>query len=328
MRIRFITFLSLALAVSAQAQTARRGTLIVTNKGAATASLISLGSGRVVAELPTGDGPHEVATSHDGRIAVVTDYGARTGGSTLTVIDVAARRVARTVDLGSYTRPHGVMFLPGDSIVVVTSEATQNVVFVRVADGRVIRAIPTGQNGSHMLAVTAAADRIFTSNVPQGSVSEIDVAQGRAVRMYPVPAGPEAITVTDSGDEVWVGSNTQGVVSVVKTSDGSVETVASGFGWPYRILITPGRRLVLIPDYRGEALRILDFATRAERARLAFPGGGPQGVTISGDGRTAFLSMSAHDRVAIIDLETMTVVGYVPAGTSPDGVAWSAIELP
>jgi YVTN family beta-propeller protein len=220
-----------------------------------------------------------------------------------------------------------VAFLPGDSIVAVTSEATQHVVFVRVADGTVLRAIATGQNTSHMLAVTAAADRIFTSNVGAGTVSELDVSAGQAARILRVPPQPEAITVTPSGDEVWVGSNSQGLVSVVKTSDGSVETAASGFGWPYRILITPDLRHVLIPDLRGESVRILDYRTRAERARLAFPGGAPQGVTLSGDGGTAFVSMSGQDRIAVIDMTTLTVTGYVPAGSRPDGVAWSPVDL-
>jgi DNA-binding beta-propeller fold protein YncE len=319
---------ALAVAAPAAAQSRPlRGTLVVTNKAAATASLIDLATGRVVAELPTGDGPHEVVTSRDGRVAVVTDYGAQVGGSSLTIIDVPGKRVARTVDLGSYTRPHGIAFMPGDSVVAVTSEATQNVVFVRVTDGRVLRAIATGQNGSHMLAITASGDRIFTGNIGSGSVSELNVAGGTTTRSMPVPAQPEPLTVTPSGDEVWVGSNSRGLVSVLKTADGTVETAASGFGWAYRILITPDMRHVLIPDLRGESLRVLDYRTRAERARLAFPGGGPQGIALSGDGGTAFLSMSTQDRVAIIDLASMTVTGYVPAGSRPDGVAWSSVEL-
>lgn len=318
-------FLLYLLPVPVQAQ--RRGTLVVTNKASSTASLIDIASGRVVTELPTGNGPHEVITSRDGRIAVVTDYGAQVGGSSLTIIDVPGKRVARTADLGAYTRPHGVVFMPGDSLVAVTSETTQNVVLVRVADGTVVRALPTDARGSHMLAVTSRGDRIFTGNIGSNSISEIDVATGRTLRQLPTPPQPEAITATESGDQVWVGSNSQGIVSMVQTSDGSVTTAASGLGWPYRILITPGRRLVLIPDYRGESLRILDFATRAERGRIAFAGGGPQGIALSGDGRTAFLSLSAEDRVAVIDLESLTVVGHVPAGSRPDGVAWSAVEL-
>ena len=80
----------------------------------------------MLATLPTGQGPHEVAISRDGSVAVVTDYGAQgPGGNTLTVIDVPGQRVARTIELGQYRRPHGIVFLPGDSLVAVTSEASR-----------------------------------------------------------------------------------------------------------------------------------------------------------------------------------------------------------
>src|SRR5262245_4225544 len=110
------------------------GTLVVTNKTPSTATIIDVASGRILATLPTGAGPHEVALSSDGRTAVVTDYSGQPG-RTLTVIDVPALRVVRTIDLGQYNRPHGIVWLPGDSIVAVTSEASGNVVLVNVAAG-------------------------------------------------------------------------------------------------------------------------------------------------------------------------------------------------
>jgi len=322
-----IPVLALCGVATLMAQSTRRGTLVTTNKGASSASLVDLATGRVVAELPTGTGPHEVAVTRDGRIAIVSDYGAQgPGGNTLTVIDIPGKRVLRTVDLGSYTRPHGIAVLPGDTLLAVTSETTGNVVLVRITDGAVLRAIPTGQNTSHMLAVTGDARTIWTGNIRSNTVSELDVARGTTVRMLPVPPQPEAITVSLSGDEVWVGSNTEGVVSVLRTSDGVVETAARGLGWPYRILITPDQRHALIPDYRGGALRILDRATRAERGRVNLTGG-PQGITVTPDSRTAFVALSQEDRVAVIDLESMTIAGYVPAGSQPDGVAFSPLEI-
>jgi DNA-binding beta-propeller fold protein YncE len=85
-----------------------QGTLIVLNKAEASASLLDATTGTVVATLPTGTGPHEVAVSPDGRWALVANYGAGEGGRSLTVLDVPARRVERTIDLGDYRRPHGV----------------------------------------------------------------------------------------------------------------------------------------------------------------------------------------------------------------------------
>ena len=47
------------------------------------------------------------------------------------------------------------MFMPGDETrVVVTSEATQNIVLVNIESGTVEGAIPTSAQGSHMVGLT------------------------------------------------------------------------------------------------------------------------------------------------------------------------------
>jgi len=299
------------------------GTIVVTNKSVATASIIDAGSGRTLATLPTGDGPHEVALSSNGRVAVVTDYGAQTPGSSLTVIDVPGLRVARKVDLGEYRRPHGVAFLSGDSVVVVTSEASRNVVIVNVSRGEVVAAIPTEHAGSHMLGLVADGSHLFTGDIGSNTVSRLDVGARAYVRSFDVPAQPEAINVTPDGSEVWVGSNATGKVSVIDPVTGAVTTVAEGFGWPYRVHFTPDLSLVLLPDLRNEELRVIERRSRKELARLGFPGAGPQGITTTPDGRHVLLSLSQEARIAVIDIAGRSVAGHIPAGPTPDGIAYT-----
>ena len=105
-----VAFMLSCIATSAHAQIASlSGTLVATNKSPFTATIIDVASGRALATLPTGQGPHEVVLTRDGRTAVVTDYGAGQGGSTLTVIDVPGLRVTRTISLGEYRR-HTVLW--------------------------------------------------------------------------------------------------------------------------------------------------------------------------------------------------------------------------
>jgi len=301
------------------------GTVLVTNKAPATATIIDAASGATLATLPTGHGPHEIVLSRDGSTAVITDYGSGARpGSTLTVIDVPARRVVRTIGLGSYTRPHGLVFLPGDSIVAVTSEAAQAVILVHVARGEVVRAAKTNKSGSHMVGVASDGVQAWTGDIGSNTVTELDLATGRVMRSIDVPEQPEAINITPDGSEVWVGSNGTGKVSVVDTYMGSVVTAAEGFRWPYRVLFTPDAETVLLPDYTGDALRFVTRRTRKELGRLDFPQGGPQGITVTSDGRYALLSLSREARVAVIDIASRTVVGYVPAGETPDGVVFTS----
>ena len=53
------------------------------------------------------------------------------------------------------------------------------------------------------------------------------------------------------------------------------------------------------------------------------PGAAPQGITITPDGKHVLLSLSGQGRVAIIDAATRAVLGHVPAGETPDGVAYT-----
>jgi YVTN family beta-propeller protein len=300
------------------------GTLIVVNKGAASASIVDVSTGQVLKTLPTGEGPHEVVVSSDGGTAVVTDYGARSGGNTLTVIDIPGLAVARTVDLGEHRRPHGIDFMPGDEVVAVTTEQSRHVVLVNVETGEIVSELPTEGDVSHMLAIPGSADLIYTSDIRDATVTEIEVARGASVRKFKVPVTPEAVGVTPDGSEVWVGSNDLGVVSVVDTESGEVAQVLEGFGWPYRIVFSEDGQTALLPDLRGNELRIVDVESRSDKARISFPDAGPQSVVFSADGKYAFQTLSLEDRVAVIELDSGSVIGYLPAGYRPDGVAHTA----
>ena len=141
------------------------GTLVVVNKGAANASIVDVRSGEVLATLPTGDGPHEVALSPDGTTAVITDYDGRSAGRSRTVVHVPSLRVIRTIVLGAHERPHGIAYLEDSEQVLVTSESTGSVVVVDVGSGEVTEVLPTSQGGSHMLALPGQATWVWTSNI-------------------------------------------------------------------------------------------------------------------------------------------------------------------
>ena len=313
-----------ASSLMGQSPNGRTGTLVVLNKSVATATFIDVASGETLATLPTGRGPHELAITRDGRWAVSTDY---SGGNSLTVFDVQNLSVERTIDLGSYPRPHGAFFLPGDSIMAITSEASQNVALINPFRGEIVSVIATGAGGSHMVAVTGDGATLYTGNMQAATVSELDVATARRTRTFAVPGTPEAITASRDGTEVWVGSNAEGLVSVVETESGNVSSQLSGFEWPYRILIVEDRDLVVIPDMGRHVVRFVDYVDRTDIETLPFPGEGPQGVALTPDHGTVFLSLSSSGEIAVIDLTTRRVVRRIDSGPSPDGIGWSPLVL-
>src|SRR5205823_4826427 len=158
--IAFATSLFCLAMLRVGAQGARpTGTVITSNMNDNTATVIDAASGTVLATLPTGEGPHEVAASHDERWALVSNYGVRgKPGNSITVIDIAKLAVARTIDLHEDQRPHGMKFLPGDSLVVVTSETSKSVILLDVRSGALVKRLATNGRATHMLAISAKGD--------------------------------------------------------------------------------------------------------------------------------------------------------------------------
>jgi DNA-binding beta-propeller fold protein YncE len=299
------------------------GVVVTANQQSADATLVWLADGRA-RHLAVGAGPHEAAVGPDGRWGVVSVYGTREErGTRLALLDLVRGTVVRHVALAPYTRPHGVVALPGGGRrVVVTAEAEQRLLVVDLERDSVVAAIPTGATGSHMVAVTRDGTRAFTANAGSGSVSEIDLAAGRLVRQIPTAPVTEGIAVTPDGREVWAGSNQARAIAVVDTREGRVVATVAGVGVPYRIAIAPDGRTALVADPEGDAVHVVDVAARRVVGAVAGLGS-PRGVSFAPDGRTAFATLGTEGAVAVLDVPTRTLRSRHAVGASPDGVAFA-----
>ncbi|NOT07039.1 MAG: hypothetical protein HOP28_02425 [Gemmatimonadales bacterium] len=298
--------------------------LVVTNKQASTVSILSLATGKALATLPTGAGPHEATASADGRWAVVTNYGAQQPGNSLTVVDLASLTVARTIDLGTYTRPHGAIFLLDNKTVAVTSETTGFVVLVDVTSGQITGTRPTGQAVSHMVAVAADGRRAFTANIQPGTISAVDLVAGEP-RILQVSTQTEAIGVAPDASQAWVGSNDKGTVSTVNIAQWKVtDTLAVG-SWPYRISFSPDGRRVLVTTPNSDEIWLFDAAARRQTGRLKVAGAAsrPYGIIWHPDGKSAYITLTGLNQVGVLDVDRMALTQFLDVGAAPDGIAYA-----
>jgi len=320
------------------AQNVPAGTLTVSNMSDNTVTILDAGTGRVWATLPTGEGPHEVAISHDGRTALVSNYGVRgKPGSSIVVIDVARAEVVRTLSITGHQRPHGMAFLPGDTLVAVTSETSQAVLIVDARDGRVTRTIPTKGRTSHMVTMTEKGDWLFTGNISDGTISQLDARGRDSARVISVARQPEGIATSPDGATVWVGSNRDSVVLVLDVKRGVATDTLRGFGLPYRMAITPDSRLAVVSDPVKAEVRVFTTADRKEKFRIRVPGDSlistaevpgspsPEGVALSRDSRWAFVTLQGRNRVITVDLQRGVITRYAPTGAWSDGIGFSPL---
>ncbi len=321
------------------------GTLVVANKSDATVDLVDLASERSLATLPTGHGPHEVAVSPDGRAAAVSDYGDRARpGSSLTLVDVPGARVVATIPLGPHTRPHGLAWI-SESLLAVTAEGSAHLLIVDVAERRIRGLVETGQEVSHMVALTPDGRRAFVANIGSGTVTAIDLENGAKLADLATGEGAEGIAVTPDGREVWVGNRGADTLTVFDAA--TLETLATlpCPGFPIRVAITPdGSRALVSAARSGEVVLFdvparqeirrgkLDFATVPDAAERLFgdrfgASPVPVGLVVSSDGATAWVAATQADVVAAIDVATLEVKALLRAGREPDGMDWSPLTV-
>lgn len=323
------------------------GTLLVLNKSDNTVSLIDVTTRTSVATIPTGAGPHEVAVSPNGRVAVVANYGTgQAPGSSLTVIDVPAKRQIKTIDLGQYRRPHGIEWLRGDEIVV-TAEGNKALLIVDLKAGTVAAAITTDQNVSHMVVLARKSNRAFVANIGSGSVTAVDLKAQKKITDIPTGAGAEGIAISPDEKEVWVTNRAANTVSVIDVNTLKIVATLESKDFPIRVKFAPGGKHVLVSNARSGDVAIFDAAAKKEVRRIpmllkAAEGATagqrvfgaqfgqspvPVGILVAPKLSHAFVANTNADIVTMIDLRTWEVAGRLTAGKEPDGLGYSTVTL-
>jgi YVTN family beta-propeller protein len=310
--------LLVALDVGAQTPAAA---LLVLNKSESTLAIVDPPSGRVLGTVPTGDGPHEVAVSADGRYAFVTNYGNRGPGNTLSVIDIAGRKEFRRVDLGTLRQPHGLVVVDGKA--VFTAEGSRAIARYDLATNRVDWQFETGQEVTHMVMASRDGRTLFTANIGSNTISVIEQSGSQwRQTVVRVGAGPEGMDLSPDGRELWTAHSRDGGVSVIDAAARKVvHTIDAGTRRSNRLKFTRDGAFALISDLDGGDVVVVDAKSRRVTRRIAV-GRMPEGILIAPDGRRAYVAVAGDNRVAAIDLQKMEVVQTIATGDGPDGMAW------
>jgi YVTN family beta-propeller protein len=292
--------------------------LLIGNKGEDTLSFVDLTTGRELARQPTGKAPHEIAISPDGKMAAVVAY----GGKTIDLFDVASRTKLKTIDLSPNEGPHGIAWLK-DGRLVVTTERSKSVAIVDPIAGKVMASIPTEQEATHMVAVTSDGRIAYTANIRSGTVSVIDLKQGRKLRDIAVGGEPEGIALSNEEQVLWVADLKGAHVQAFDTESlDKIGEVVTG-PVPIRVAASPDGRWIVTSNMGDGSLTLIDAASRKKVRDVSITGtqqAGQVTILFGPDGRL-YAAETGRNTVAEIDLSTGKVLRRLPAGTNGDGLA-------
>ena len=335
MRIPLLLILASLLASSAMAA----GWLIVLNKTDGTASILDAKTGVARATVPVGRTPHEAEVLADGRTFAVSNYGTREeAGRTVTLVDLDKASPAGTIELPEGARPHGLKAL-SDGRLLVTAEGLKELLVVDPRTRRVLSRIPTARETSHMVVASADGNRAYVANIGSGSVTVVDLTEGKAIKDIPTGGGAEGIAITPDGREVWVCNRAADTVSVLDSRTLGVAATLQVPQFPIRVKITPDGKRALVSCARSGDVAVIDTATKKQAKRISIDREAvagseerlfstrfgkspvPVGLLIAPDGKRAWVASTNADIVSVIDLDKLAVVGRLTAGKEPDGLA-------
>ena len=299
------------------------GRLLVLNKDDAAMVVVDPDSGAVLGKVGVGVQPHELVASTDGNTAFASNYG--TGpqpGHTISMIDVAARKELRRIDVSPLSRPHGLAFAGGK--LYFTAEGSKKIARYDPASDKIDWEFETGQTTTHMVMVSKDLKTIFTSNIGSNNVSIIRQGTGGqwTQTVVAVGKGPEGIDVAPNGRDVWSAHSQDGGLSVIDVASAKVTaTIDAGTKRSNRVKLTPDGKFALVSDLQAGDLVVLDAAKHTVIKRLPL-GKQPEGVLIAPDGSRVFVAVNGDNQIAVVDPKTWSVTKRISPGTGPDGMAW------
>jgi YVTN family beta-propeller protein len=303
--------------------------LLVANKGNQTLGIVDPETGREVAEIPEGGiTGHEVAASPDGQTAYVPIYGNSgvgkpgTDGRTMAVIDLANRRVIKTLDFDKPLRPHGAVFGPKNGLLYVTTELANSITVIDPKSLRIVSSIPTGQRESHMLAITHDGQRGYTANVGPGTVSVVDLVAQKPLAIIPISRETQRISLSLDDHWAFTADQTAPRLAVIDTSTNQVKTWVKLPTVAYGTAPTLDGRWLLVTLPAANKVGVLDLESM-KIARTIEVDKLPQEILVRPNGEVAYVSCMASGTIAAINLTTWRVDKLISVGPQADGLAWA-----
>ncbi len=231
---------------------ADEGSVLVTNRGAATLAWLDARSLRTEAVFKTGARPNGVAIVARQGLGIVASIGDDTEGPKLQII--------------SRDGTHYSMDLPGRPRWCVTDATGERVflairepsmVFVaRLPELRDVEHWKLPSDGAHGVDIDQQRGRLYVA-CDDGALVEVDIGAGATSNLWPIAGAPDVTFFNSTTGLVHVAIGEPGLVQTIDPRTGSSTTTMTAAGAHTTALAAPDRLYVFSPSHGG-ALTLRD----------------------------------------------------------------------
>jgi DNA-binding beta-propeller fold protein YncE len=286
-------------------------------------SYYDIASGERLRSIALPEFPHEFVVDAASRYAYVGHYGVETsgqvgaGGTSIFQIDLAAAKLARTIDIAPFNRLHGMQMDERGRLYALSEERAQLAVIDQPeTDEAPRRAVSTGGIKSHLFALTRDGQTAYSMNLLSHTVTKIRPHDATFAPVACAPGEkPEGYALSADEKTLYVTCRSSNTLCAIDTATMQVKYSAPSRDDATRLYLHRDGRLVAT-NYGERSLSVLDAATLRETAHIKMDA---RAIALSyhPSRPLAFVSQD-DDRVGYFNLETLAFERFIPTQREPD----------
>lgn len=304
----------------------------VTNAQSNSVSVIDTATFSVIATIPVGQSPGDVAVTSNGRFA----YVANLFSNSVSVISTASNTVVATVPVG--TSASGIAMNPNGSFAYVSGSS--NISVIDTATNTVVSSIPISFPRTLAIAPSGGLGYVTHGAFIKG-VTVINTVTNSVVTHIPIPVDVTLeAAVTPNGAFVYVtcsSFSTGPKLAVIETATNTVVAIVPLPGnFAPGVAITPNGAIAYVANNGGgvccdggrvpSSVSAIDTATNTEVANVPFGSSSPLAVAVTPDGAFVYVTDLSDNSVKVISTAFNFVVAVLQVGSFPQSIAIGTFE--
>jgi PQQ-dependent catabolism-associated beta-propeller protein len=224
-------------------------------------------------------------------------------------------------------RPRHMQLAPGGQRLLVACSDDRSVLVWDVASGKAVEKLDVGED-PEMFDISPDGKMLYVSNEEDSALTAFDLATRKKAFEVKVGGEPEGVKVSADGKLVYVTSEVASLVHVVDVATRKLAKNIPVGKRPRRFLLAGSE--LWVSSELDASVSIIRTSDHTVQGRIAFLPAGmrsedvtPVGMALAPDGKTAYVGLGRANHVAVVDVASRQVRGYVLVGKRAWGLATS-----
>lgn len=277
--------------------------------------------------IKAGVGPHEIASTSDGRLAVIPLHGVfprahdepiapsemqwvSRDSEGYAVIDLVTGEVETRV-LENCPRPHGAAITAQGARAWITCERAGEIREIDPRSGETARMFNLSE-GVHKVMLLEKRNMLVASNPETDEAYLIDLADG-AVETFKTGNGAEALAASADEDTVWVANSFDKTACAIDVATKSLQRChPTGGSFPIALAVDDAAGRLWVLRNASSDLAALSLDTGALVEKIALPSR-PLGMAFDATNRYLYVTLPRRNEVVRINADTGNIDASTPS---------------